>query len=189
MFARTPRLLLRPGWIQDAPALLEAMRDESIVRNLASVPWPYSLADAEAFLSAERSASEPAMLIFRRTAGAPELVGSIGFGRDPDGEMELGYWIGRAYWGRGFATEAGRAAIHMARDSLRLRKLNAGHFIDNPASGRVLEKLGFRPTSAVVERYSAGRGEAAPCRLFELDLRTREVAPATTAGCGEMMAA
>ncbi len=189
MFARTARLLLRPGWIQDAPALFHAISDETIVRNLASAPWPYSLADAEAFLAAERSPSLPAMLIFRRTNGAPELIGSIGFGRDQDGEIELGYWIGRAFWGRGYATEAGCAAVAMARDSLRLRKLNAGHFIDNPASGRVLEKLGFRRTSAVAPRFSAGRGEVAPCRLFELDLREDDVVPATAAACAEMMAA
>jgi RimJ/RimL family protein N-acetyltransferase len=189
MFARTARLLLRPGWIQDAPAVFGAIRDEAIVRNLSSPPWPYSLADAETFLNAERRPSEPAMLIFRRTGGAPELVGSIGFGRDQDGEIELGYWIGRAFWGRGYATEAGRAAVAMARDSLRLRKLNAGHFLDNPASGRVLEKLGFRRTSAVVPRFSAGRGEAAPSRLFELDLCQGDVEAPVAGGCAEMMAA
>ena len=63
-----------------------------------------------------------------------------------------------------------RAMVAAARDTLRLPRLSAGHFLDNPASGRVLEKLGFRPTGAIVARYSAGRGEEAPCRLFELDL-------------------
>ena len=189
MFARTPRLLLRPGWIQDAPALFEAIHDEAMVRNLASAPWPYRMADAEAFLRAERSPSTPAMLIFHRTEAAPELVGTIGIGRDPGGEMELGYWIARRFWGRGYATEAGRAVIAMARESLRLSKLTAGHYVDNPASGRVLEKLGFHRTLMIVPRFSAGRGEAAPCRLFELDLSEAEVAPATASGCTEMMAA
>ena len=76
--------------------------------------------------------------------------------------------------------------LDFARDSLRLRKLNAGHFLDNPASGRVLEKLGFRPTGTIAQRYSAGRREAAPCRLFELELAEPEtrVAPRD---CMEMM--
>jgi RimJ/RimL family protein N-acetyltransferase len=174
MFARTERLLLRPGWREDAPALFDAIRDEAIVRNLASAPWPYTRADAEAFLATDRNDSEPAMLIFRRTGGAPQLVGTIGFGRRPDGEMEFGYFIARRFWGLGFATEAGRAVIDFARQSLRLDRLNAGHFLDNPASGRVLEKLGFRPTGAIVPRYSAGRREAAPCRLFELELAEEE---------------
>lgn len=170
MFVRTEKLLLRPGWIQDAPALFAAIADEAIVRNLASVPWPYRRSDTESFLAAQRSAQEPTMLIFRRSETAPELAGTIGIGRRPDGGLEFGYWIARPFWGRGYATEAGRAMLATARDSLRLGKLDAGHFVDNPASGRVLEKLGFHPTGLVAPRYSAGRGETAPCRLFELDL-------------------
>jgi RimJ/RimL family protein N-acetyltransferase len=189
MFARTSRLLLRPGWIEDAPPLFDAIRDEAIVCNLASAPWPYSMTDAEAFLRSERSPATPSMLIFRRTDGAPELVGTIGIGRDPAGEMELGYWIGRAFWGRGYATEAGRAVIGMARDGLRLRKLKAGHFVDNPASGRVLEKLGFRRASTIVPRFSAGRGEAAPSRLFELELGEDAVVPAAAVAHPKMLAA
>ena len=170
MFARTDRLLLRPGWLEDAPALFEAIRDEGIVRNLASAPWPYTLEDAQAFLRTERAHGEPCFLIFRRTDGAPQLIGTVGFGRRPAGETEFGYWIARAHWGRGYATEAGQAAIALARDSLRLSRLSAGHFLDNPASGRVLEKLGFRSTGTIALRYSAGRGDEAPCRLFELNL-------------------
>ena len=170
MFARTDRLLLRPGWSEDAPALYEAIRDQGIVRNLATAPWPYRLSDAEAFLARKRGPNETACLIFLRTRGAPKLIGGIGFGRMPDGGHEFGYWIGRSYWGLGFATEAGQAVIDIARHGLRLKRLEAGHFLDNPASGRVLRKLGFRPTGAVVERYSAGRRAEAPCRLFELAL-------------------
>ena len=176
MFARTERLLLRPGWVEDAPALARAIADEGIVRNLAKAPWPYSLADAEAFLARDPKPSEPAMLVFLRGSGAPELIGSMGFGRAPGGELEFGYWFARAHWGRGFATEAGRAVIAGARDSLRILRLSAGHYLDNPASGRVLQKLGFRPTGKIVPRFSAGRGEAVPSRLFELDLGEEETA-------------
>ena len=171
MFARTERLLLRPGWREDAPALFRAIADEEIVRNLALAPWPYSFTDAESFLMRERAARDVACLIFLRTQGAPRLVGGIGFGRKPgDLEPEFGYWIARAYWGLGIATEAGRALIANARDTLRLRRLDAGHFIDNPASGRVLQKLGFRPTGATRPRYSAGRRAEAQCREFVLEL-------------------
>jgi RimJ/RimL family protein N-acetyltransferase len=170
MFARTDRLLLRPGWAEDAPALARAIGEEAIVRNLAMAPWPYDLDNARAFLAAERQPSEASFLIFRRTHGAPRLIGAAGLGRDIDGGIELGYWISRPHWGLGYATEAGRAIIAIARDGLRLGRLSAGHFLDNPASGRVLEKLGFRPTGQVAPRYSCGRGAEAPCRLFELDL-------------------
>jgi RimJ/RimL family protein N-acetyltransferase len=181
MFARTERLLLRPGWSEDAPALYEAIRDEAIVRNLARAPWPYTFADAETFLGREpTSPLEARCLIFLRTDGAARLVGGIGFGRMGDDELEFGYWIARAFWGRGYATEAGRALLGVARHSLRLRRLVAGHFLDNPASGRVLAKLGFRPTGAIVRRYSLGRREEAPCRLFELDFEGEAEAEAGT---------
>jgi RimJ/RimL family protein N-acetyltransferase len=184
MFARTERLLLRPAWTQDAPALFAAVADEAIVRNLASAPWPYTLADAEAMIARDRPASEPWALIFRRTPDEPELAGAIGFGRRHDGQMEFGYWVARPFWGLGYATEAGRAVIAMARHSLRLRTIQAGHFLDNPASGRVLEKLGFRPTG-LSPRFSAGRGHEAPCRELELALDQDE----DCAAAAERMAA
>lgn len=181
MFVRTERLLLRPGWREDAPALFRAIADERIVRNLASAPWPYRRADAEAYLATERASSAPSLLVFRRTAEAPELVGTIGLGRRPGGEVELGYWIKSSCWNRGYATEAGRAMVEMARASLRLPALVAGHFLDNPASGRVLEKIGFRATGIVAPRFSAGRGVETPTRLFRLDLAEAEEEPAMAA--------
>jgi RimJ/RimL family protein N-acetyltransferase len=175
MFARTPRLLLRPGWREDAPQLMAAIADERIVCNLAQAPWPYALSDAEAFLTRERKPHEASCLIFLRGEGAPRLIGGIGFGRMPDrDEPEFGYWLARPHWGRGYATEAGRALIANARDSLRLERLNAGHFIDNPASGRVLTKLGFKPTGVTRLRWSEGRKAEAPCREFVLDLGAGE---------------
>ena len=182
MFARTERLLLRPGWREDAPALFHAIADERIVRNLATAPWPYSMADAEAFLTRERPADNAACLIFLRTEGAPCLVGGIGFGRKPgDAEPEFGYWIARPYWGRGIATEAGRALLDNARDSLRLPRLVAGHFTDNPASGRVLRKLGFRPTGITRGRFSAGRDAITPATEFVLELAAAETEVAACA--------
>ena len=66
--------------------------------------------------------------------------------------------------------EIAKALIANARESLRLRRLVAGHFLDNPASGRVLAKLGFRPTGVTRLRWSEGRKAEAPCREFTLDL-------------------
>lgn len=168
MFARTTRLLLRPGWAEDAPALAKAIADESIVRNLASAPWPFSLRDAEAFLAAPRDPVLPSLLIFERTDGEPLLVGACGLGRRASGNVELGYWISRPHWGRGFATEAGQALVGMAR-ALNLACLEASHFIDNPASGRVLEKLGFQPTGIIAPRLSCARGAEMPARYFRLE--------------------
>lgn len=176
MFARTPRLLLRPGFPEDAPALAVAIADEAIVRNLAVVPWPYGLRDAEAFLASPRDPILPSLLIFERTASEPRLIGSCGLGRRPSGAVEMGYWISRPHWGRGLATEACRALIEIAR-TLSLPALEGSHFVDNPASGRVLEKLGFEPLGLIAPRMSCARGMTVPARLMRLRLReTEEVA-------------
>lgn len=170
MFARTPRLLLRPGFPEDAPALAMAIADRAIVRNLAVVPWPYGLRDAEAFLARPRDPVLPSLLIFQRTSGAPQLVGSCGLGRRASGAIELGYWITRPFWGQGIATEACAALIDIAR-TLGLEQLEASHFLDNPASARVLEKLGFQQLGIVAPRMSCARGEEIPARLMRLQLR------------------
>ena len=169
MFARTPRLLLRPGFPEDAPALAAAIADESIVRNLAVVPWPYSLRDAEAFLASPRDPILPSLLIFERTGFEPRLIGSCGLGRRPSGAVEMGYWISRPHWGRGFATEACGALIDIAR-ALALPSLEGSHFIDNPASARVLEKLGFEPVGIIAPRMSCARGKEVAARLMRLRL-------------------
>ena len=169
MFARTPRLLLRPGFPEDAPALATAIADEAIARNLVVVPWPYSLRDAEAFLASPRDPVLPSFLIYERTDGPPQLVGSCGLGRRPSGAVEMGYWISRPYWGRGIATEACRALIEIAR-TFGLAQLEGSHFVDNPASGRVLEKLGFEPVGIIAPRMSCARGMEVPARLMRLRL-------------------
>jgi RimJ/RimL family protein N-acetyltransferase len=173
MFARTERLLLRPGWAEDAPALAEGIADEMIVRNLATAPWPYRLRDAEAFLAQPRDPVLPSFLIFERIGGAPNLVGSCGLGRRPSGAIELGYWIARRFWSRGFATEAATALIDIAR-MLGLARLEGSHFLDNPASGRVLEKLGFEPLGITAPRLSCARGTEAQARLMRLVLAGAE---------------
>ena len=169
MFARTPRLLLRPGFPEDALALAGAIGDEAIVRNLASAPWPYRMRDAEAYLASPRDPVLPSLLIFERGAAAPELVGSCGLGRRRSGAVELGYWIARPFWGRGLATEACTALIEIAR-ALGLASLEGSHFLDNPASARVLEKLGFEPLGLIAPRLSCARGEEVPARLMRLRL-------------------
>jgi RimJ/RimL family protein N-acetyltransferase len=170
MFARTPRLLLRPGFPEDAPALASAIADEAIARNLANIPWPYRMRDAEAYLASPRDPGLPSCLIFERGDGPTQLAGACGLGRRPSGAVELGYWLARPFWGRGLATEACGALIAIAR-ALELPRIEGSHFLDNPASGRVLEKLGFEPTGIVAPRLSCARGSEVPARLMRLQLK------------------
>ncbi len=174
MFARTQRLLLRPGFPEDAPELALAIADEGIARNLARMPWPYRVRDAEAFLARPRDPVLPSLLVFERTDGAPQLAGACALGRRPSGAVELNYWIARSQWGRGFASEASAALIAIAH-ALGLAQLEATHFLDNPASGRVLEKLGFTPNGIVAPRQCCARVNEAPARLMRLVLSSRAV--------------
>lgn len=169
MFAVTKRLLLRPGWKEDAPALAAAIADERIVRNLATAPWPYRLEDAEAFLAQPGDPRYPTFLVFDRTADPVRLVGSVGFRRCAGGEPELGYWIASDRWGEGLAAEAAEAALAAARASFGHRRIIGGHFADNPASGRVLAKLGFRPTGRIMRRFCLARGREVDGPEFVLD--------------------
>ncbi|WP_176472953.1 GNAT family N-acetyltransferase [Sphingomonas lenta] len=177
MFAITPRLTLRPGWPEDAPELACAIGHEAVVTKLARAPWPYALGDAQSFLDRPQSPHEPGFLVFERTADEPRLVGGVGIDLAAEDGPELGYWYRPDAWGRGYATEAGRAVVAIARDALKLKRLQSGHFLDNPASGRVLTKLGFRPTGRVAQRHCRARGHDVPCALFELDLDDSRTGP------------
>jgi RimJ/RimL family protein N-acetyltransferase len=179
MFARTERLLLRPSWPEDGQALYEAIADEAIVRNLSLAPWPYTPRDADEFTAREHNMHFPNFLLWQRTDGAPRLIGACGLG-NREGAAELGYWIARPYWGLGYASEATRAVVGVAR-ALGHRHLVSGHFTDNLASGRVLRKAGFLATGITEMRHSKGRGTAIPCALYERslddDVGSNDIAP------------
>ncbi|APG63385.1 hypothetical protein LPB140_11970 [Sphingorhabdus lutea] len=157
MFARTERTLLRPSFAEDAPVIHQLMQDEALVRNLASAPWPYTLNDAQQFTSLDHDARYPKFIILNRTKSTPEIIGSAAIlPTDKDNQVELGYWIARPHWNQGFATEAANAVIQIAQ-ILGYDNIVASHFFDNPASGRVLRKLGFAPLGKNQLRYSKGR--------------------------------
>ncbi len=170
MFARTPRLTLRPGWIEDAPALTRAIAHECVANKLARLPWPYDLFDAETWLTTPVARGEVACLVFAHDIGDdPRLIGGCGVHRG-DGTYEIGYWLTPDAWGRGYATEAGRAMLDIARYGLGHRELGAHHHLDNPASGRVLRKLGFTPTGRVESRPSRARGTSVPSASYRIAL-------------------
>lgn len=99
--------------------------------------------------------------VFAADAEGEGLVGVVGAHKRPDDSFEIGYWLGRPYWGQGFATEALRGFLSEARG---LGVLQAGHFIDNAASGRVLQKGGFAYTGEIEDMYSLGRTARVLCK-------------------------
>jgi hypothetical protein len=151
MFAPDRATAVEARLAEDAPALTQVIADETIVRNLSSAPWPFSLRDAEAHLAAPRDPLPPTMLVFERTDGAPVLVGSCGLGRRASGSVEFGYWIARAHWGRGFATEAGQALIGIAR-SHGLRRPRGVALSTTRPPGVCSRSLGFQSTGIIAPR-------------------------------------
>ena len=172
MFARTSRLTLRPGWPEDAPALARAIAHEAVAFRLAKLPWPYTLDHARAWLSIAHDGDNHPLLIFAHDRGdTPELIGGTGLHPAGEGrgvELEIGYWLTPSAWGRGYATEAGHAVVGMAR-AIGRKRLVSGHFADNPASGRVLRKLGFAQTGTE-KRDCLARGEQVDCLTFAMAL-------------------
>lgn len=177
MFARTSRLTLRPAWPEDAAELAAAIGHEAVTRMLTRAPYPYTVSDAEAFCALPHAPDEARLLIVSHDLawpdGTPAIVGGIGV-TEMDGQPNLGYWLTPAVWGRGYATEAGRAVLAMARHALGLRRVAGWHFADNPASGAVLRKLGFRPTGQHTVKPSLGRSQPAPSIGYVLDLDAAE---------------
>ena len=168
MFYRSERLFLRPAWPEDWNAIHAAIDDEGIVRNLARAPWPYTEGDARWFAGQPQGGRLPHFLITRPDAEGSTLIGSIGLS-EIEGETNIGYWIARSHWGQGYATEAGRAMLALAR-GLGHKRLVGRHFLDNPVSGLVLRRLGFRPTGERGAIFSAGRGQTCPSVRLEIEL-------------------
>jgi len=171
MFARTKRLTLRPYWPEDAAELTRAIAHEAVAMKLARLPWPYSLQEAVAFLSLPRERDTPAFAILGHEQDYPRIVGGIGLHRDGEAHA-IGYWLTPDVWGRGYATEAGQAMLGIARHALGLKRLAAWHFADNPASGGVLRKLGFREVGRGT-RPCLARGSEVDAVEFALDLDGR----------------
>jgi [ribosomal protein S5]-alanine N-acetyltransferase len=139
----TERLILRPFDLSDAPAVQKLAGAREVAYNTLLIPHPYPDGAAEAWISKPRGDHELNFAIVVRETG--ELAGgmSLIINRDHD-RGEIGYYIGVAYWNRGYATEAGRAIIRHAFEDLGLHRVHAEHFTRNAASGRVMQKIGMR---------------------------------------------
>jgi RimJ/RimL family protein N-acetyltransferase len=160
----TRRLALRAPGAQDVTRLTRLANDADIARMTLRMPHPFSIRDAEAFVLgvAGQDPARAATFLIEHEDQGP--VGVIGLFEAGDVAPEVGYWIGRPFWGRGFATEALEGALAWASRKWRRKALVAGHFADNPASGRVLEKAGFLYTGEVRMGFSRARGSETATR-------------------------
>jgi len=142
----TPRLRLRPFRGSDVPEIVRLAGHPRIAATTLYVPHPYAPSDAETWLGAHGPAAAAGTgFTFAITTCEGRLVGAMGLDLVPrHRRAELGYWIGVEHWGRGFATEAGRAVLDFGFGTLGLNRVEAHCFAGNAASVRVLEKLGMR---------------------------------------------
>ena len=143
----TERLLLRPFTLADAPEVQRLAGAYEVASCSLAIPYPYLDGVAEAWIATHKPGFEKGMhAIYAVThAGYGHLVGAAGLvevNRRHE-RAEIGYWVGRPYWGRGYATEAARAVIEYGFSVLGLHRIYALHFSWNTASGRVMEKCGM----------------------------------------------
>jgi RimJ/RimL family protein N-acetyltransferase len=164
---RTDRLILRPPAAGDVQAITRLAGDLAIARMTTRMPHPYAEADARQFVTlvARQDGARERTFTIERSGEGP--MGAIGFHRPASGgPIELGYWIGRPYWGRGYATEAVAGALPWASQDWGRKAIASGHFADNAASANVLIKSGFLYTGEVQMRHSRARGGTAPTRMM-----------------------
>lgn len=156
----TRRLVLRAIDEADLPDITSLAGDWDVASMTARIPYPYTLDDARHWIEGLADGE-----FVRAITHDGLLVGLTGYMPTPDrASAEIGYWIGKPYWGRGYATEAAAALVAHAFGHARFERLECCHFADNLASQRVIEKLGFTPVGACSCWCEARRRDAPAMR-------------------------
>jgi RimJ/RimL family protein N-acetyltransferase len=162
----TKRLKLRSLRMSDAQRIAQLCGDPGVATMIARAPLPYLEVAAEGFIMTLAARKRlGAEFVFAAELPGEGLIGMIGADKTGDA-FDVGYWFGRPYWGNGFASEALKAFLSEAN---KLGQLVAGHFTDNPASGRVLEKAGFAYTGETKDMFSLARGRSAPVKRMRYE--------------------
>ncbi len=167
LFLETERLRLRPFVMADAPALQAGCGNWNVARTTGRIPHPYPDGLAETWIASHGRLGESGEEHPFCVTLDGGLIGTSGLHRNGSGSHELGYWIGEPWWGQGFASEAARRLIAFAFAELGAARLTSCHFRENSASGRVLEKCGFRYTGED-SQWCEARGCSVACRRFLL---------------------
>ena len=156
---RTARLILRPFVLEDAPVVQQLAGDRAVANTTLAIPHPYEDGVAEAWIAAHsQQFQERKKCIFAVTLrDVPQVIGALELGLTlPDACGELGYWIGQAFWNRGYCTEAAHAVVNYGFSGLGLNRIQGRHLTRNTASGRVLLKLGLHHEGRLRQHRRAG---------------------------------
>jgi ribosomal-protein-alanine N-acetyltransferase len=145
---KTERLILRPYRMEDAAELQRLIGERDVVATMTNVPYPYEDGMAEEWIGGRQESFEKGktvdFVITHRQEGF--IIGGISLS-DIDKQsqrVEIGYWLGKPYWRNGYGTEAARAVVKYGFEVMGLHRINGRHFGSNPASGRILKKIGMK---------------------------------------------
>lgn len=164
----TPRLSLRPFEPADAQRLVEIQSNWNVTRMLRLAPWPATLEAMADWVDVHGQEWRAGEAYRFAVVQDEQVIGCADIDAISDGGAELGYFFDEAHWGRGYAREAARAVRDFAFDTVGVNHLVAGHASENPASGKVLQALGFRYVGEV-EKFSKPHGCDVPYRLLRLE--------------------
>jgi RimJ/RimL family protein N-acetyltransferase len=173
---------LRPLVAADATTVQWLAGDARVAAMTAAIPHPYPPGAARAWIATHRCGRRHGDFVYGIERGDGRLVGTLGLRIAPNPHGNVGYWIGRPYWGRGYATAAARAGVDALFEYSGLAWLMAAHVADNAASARVLAKCGMREVARIAVDH---RGRAATLVLRRVDRRDWRHARDAAAGAGD----
>lgn len=151
---RSKRLILRPFCITDAERVRELAGSPEIYATTTNIPYPYEEGMAEKWISTHASDfyNDKGVVSAITLKSDGIVIGAIGLTANREHRRaELGYWIGRPYWGKGYCTEAAKVIIRYGFDALKYHKIYATYMEINPASGKVMEKAGMKKEGTLID--------------------------------------
>jgi RimJ/RimL family protein N-acetyltransferase len=165
----TERLVLRPPHPDDLDDLVRLANNRAIAGMLGRLPHPYTHAHGREFIAAARPGRHGGCRYALALADSGDFIGCAGLEWRESG-LELGYWIGEPFQGRGYATEAAHALVDLAFRATGIEQLHASCRVINPASRRVIQKCGFQYVGqGMMHSVFAGK---VPIERYVLDRRT-----------------
>jgi len=141
----TERLVLKSFVLADGPELQKLAGNPNVSKTTLNIPYPYEDGMAEAWISthSENWVNKRSATFAIKLKSSHELIGDVSLVDIQESQAELGYWVGEPYWDRGYCTEAAKALVHYSMNKMGIKKIVAEHLRTNPASGRVMEKIGM----------------------------------------------
>ena len=175
----TDRIILRPWRESDAEILFKWASDPDVGPRAGWPPHKSVEESLEIIRTVFNDATNTWAIELKETG---EAIGAMGYGPScecdlpaREGEPLIGYWVAKPYWNQGICTEALQLMLDHIRQTTDIKSLISGHFIDNPASGRVMEKCGFVPTGETCIDANQYQGENRPIRVLRLEIRNKDI--------------